>query len=480
VRTGARRARVCLRAAPTAERCFVTSAATATTSPPHGFALPVLGNLPEITRFGILEFLAREWRRHGDLFSVRLGPRRALVVVHPDLVEQVLSVRRQNYVKGPTYDTMRLLTGDGLLTLDGESWRVRRRLEQPAFHRDNIRRFVASMVSITRDAIAAWRWRAPNGGTMDMHHEMMRLTLEIVAETLFGQRLGEATGDESGRAFGEALRLISDRSNTPVAFPTSVPTPANLRLRRAIRALDETVHAIVARARASRDPAARPTLLGMLLDARDADTGARLSDADLRNEVITLFLAGHETTALLLTWAFTLLAQAPHVVARMRAEVDAVLGDRAPTAEDLPRLGYVRQVVDEVLRLRPSAWTVARDAVADDVLGGFAVHAGDVVLPLTYLTHRHPDFWPDPERFDPERFDPQRAKARHHWAYYPFSLGPRVCIGNTFALAEGQVILTMLVQALEFGMAAPRAVRPTAVVTLRPSGAVPVNIRWRS
>jgi cytochrome P450 len=275
---------------------------------------------------------------------------------------------------------------------------------------------------------------------------------------------------------------MSDRGNLPVQIPLAIPTPGNVRFRRALRTLDRMVLDVIANARRARTlrPDAPPsTLIEMLLASRDADTGEALSDHEVRNEVITLFLAGHETTALLLTWGFTLLARHPDVVAQMREEITSIVGDREPTASDVPKLAYVRRVVDEILRLRSPIWGIARDAVTDDVMSGFRVHADDIVMPLIFLTHRHPDFWPDPERFDPERFRPEAVKARHHWAYLPFSLGPRMCIGNIFSLVEATVVFTMLLQRLEFHID-PASVPPAkAAITMRPDGPVPMRIRWR-
>jgi cytochrome P450 len=222
-----------------------------------------------------------------------------------------------------------------------------------------------------------------------------------------------------------------------------------------------------------------PSLLSMLLDARDADTGEALTDKELRDEVITLFLAGHETTALMLTWGFTLLGEHPEVVRRMREEVEAVLGGREPTAEDLPKLPYLRQVIDEILRLRSPTWTVARDVVEDDVISGHRVCKGERVLPVSYLTHRHPEFWDEPQRFDPDRFTPERSKGRNNWAYFPFSLGSRICIGNIFSLFEAQIVLAMLLQQVDFELALSGPVKPVANATLRPSAPVDVRIRWR-
>jgi cytochrome P450 len=452
---------------------------TATLSlPPRAQGLPFLGSAPRIARQGMLPFLHEQWRALGDTFEIKVGPRRLVAIVHPQGVEQVLATRRENYIKGTTYDTIRLLTGEGLLTLEGDAWLKRRRLEHPAFHRENIKRLVGTMARVTNEWLARLRQRLPHGGNFEAHQQMMHLTLEVVGETLFGQPLGESSTNTSARAFGDALALISDRGNAAVQLPLAIPTPNNVRLRRALKILDDMVFAVIAQAR--RGNSDRPAvLLSMLLEAKDADSGTSLNDLELRNEVITLFLAGHETTALLLSWGLTLLGEHPDALARMREEVDTVLGGREPTTEDLPKLVYVRQVIDEILRLRGPTWAVARDTLADDEICGHRIRAGDVAMPISYLTHRHPDFWDEPERFDPDRFAPERTRGRHHWAYYPFSLGPRICIGNTFSLIESQIVFAMLLQQADLDLSPLPHVIPNAQITTRPSGPIPVGIRWR-
>ncbi len=452
---------------------------TAARAAPKAMGLPGVGSIPLMMALGPLEFYRRMWRQHGDVFRVDLGGRSAVLVVHPDGVERVLGSNRENYVKAEAYDNIRLLTGEGLLTLEGDAWRSRRRLENPAFHRDSIRRFVDEMAKISREALAAWRWRIPNGGVVDIHHEMMRVTLEIVAATLFGQRLGEDASDESGSAFASALSLVSERGNAVIQLPLSIPTPNNRRFSRAVETLDRQVYSVIRTARGATPDSDRvPTLLSMLLGARDADTGKQLTDQELRNEVITLFLAGHETTALLMTWGFVLLSKHPEVVAKMREEVDRVVGDRVPTAEDVAQLHYVRRVIDEILRVRSPVWCTARDAAGPDVLQGFRVEKGDLVMPLFYLTHRHPEFWKNPEAFDPDRFAPEQSKGRHHWSYLPFSMGPRICIGNVFSLTEGALLFATLLQQIEWSMDGDDVAMDPSI-TLRPKGEVPVRVRWR-
>lgn len=452
---------------------------TAAREAPKAMGLPGVGSVPLMMALGPLEFYRRMWRQHGDVFRVDMGGRSAVLVVHPDGIERVLGSNRENYVKAEAYDNIRLLTGEGLLTLEGDAWRSRRCLENPAFHRDSIRRFVDEMAKISREALAAWRWRIPNGGVVDIHHEMMRVTLEIVAATLFGQRLGEDASDESGSAFASALSLVSERGNAVIQLPLSIPTPNNRRFARAVETLDRQVYSVIRTARgAAADSDRVPTLLSMLLGARDADTGKQLTDQELRNEVITLFLAGHETTALLMTWGFVLLSKHPEVVAKMREEVDRVVGDRVPTAEDVAQLHYVRRVIDEILRVRSPVWCTARDAAGPDVLQGFRVEKGDLVMPLFYLTHRHPAFWKNPEAFDPDRFAPEQSKGRHHWSYLPFSMGPRICIGNVFSLTEGALLFATLLQQIEWSMDGDDVAMDPSI-TLRPKGEVPVRVRWR-
>jgi cytochrome P450 len=449
-----------------------------TVEAPRQHAWPLLGALVPMMRLGTLEYFRRAWERHGDIFRVRLGPRDVVAVVHPDGIEHILVKRRDNYVKGRTYDGVRLLTGEGLLTLEGQPWLKRRRLAQPAFHKERLARLAATMVEVVRDELDGWRATIPDGGVIDAHAQMMRITLEVVGATLLGERFGRDETDRSAVAFGEALELLSARGNLPVALPLSWPTPGNRRLRRAVATVDAMVARIITRARTQPEHD-RPTLLRMLVDARDAESGEGLTDRELRDEVVTLVLAGHETTALLLTWGFTLLGQHPEVVLRMRGEVEQILGDRDPTPEDLPKLTYLGYVIDEILRLRPPTWATGRDVVADDVVCGHRVYAGETVMPMMFLTHRHPGFWEEPSRFDPERFRPERARGRHHAAYLPFSTGPRMCIGNHFTLIEAKIILAMLLQRAEVELVSHRPVPARAGMTVRPAAPVGVRLRWR-
>jgi cytochrome P450 len=438
---------------------------------PRGW--PLLGDPAALrgTR-NLLAYFEAYWRRYGDVFRVNVMGTSTLVVAHPEALQHVLSTHRQNYVKGKSYDGVRRVLGDGLLTLEGDAWRERRKLAQPAFHRRSLEKLTEYMTASGAryfDDLAA---RAGGAALeIDANREMVTLTLEVVVSALFGQSLEQT--DVPYEALSDALVLISRNSNG-VVLPAWVPTPNNLRMNRTLAELNRIVFRIIDRARRRRSDDG--SLLSMLLAARD-EHGNPLSDQAIRDDVLTLFIAGHETTALTLTWLFALLDQAPHVLARMQAEVRDVLGGRDPGFHDVAKLPYLRQVVDETLRLRSPAGFVARNALADDEIRGYPVRAGELVLLFLWGAHRHAEFWTDPEHFDPDRFAPGQDAGRDPWSYVPFSRGPRVCIGNTFSLTETVVLLAQLLNRFELEVRSCAGVRPIAVATVRPSEPVRVVVR---
>jgi cytochrome P450 len=423
-------------------------------------------------------YFDRLWRTHGDTFRFKLFGTNAVVVTHPEALKQVLSTRRDRYVKGPVYDNVRTLLGDGLVTLEGDSWKARRALAQPAFHRQSLAKLTAMMARAGARSLDALAARAASGPLeIDAHREMVKLTLDVVLVALLGGGDLLRGADVSYETLGAALSLMSERGNG-VVLPAWVPTPQNLKFRRTVRELDATMYSLIegARRRAQDDG----SLLWMILSAVDADTGKPLSDRAVRDEVFTLFLAGHETTALTLTWIFTFLDGRPGILDRMRGEVDEVLRGRDPTFEDVPKLPYVRQVVEESLRLRPPAPVVARNVVEEDEIDGYRVSPGDVIFPFFWGTHRHPAFWSDAETFDPDRFSPARSKDRHSWSFIPFSGGPRTCIGNMFALVEASILVAQMLTRFDIEVLSCAGVKPIAVGTMRPSAPVRVVVRRRA
>ena len=418
---------------------------------------------------GYVAALARDF---GDIVLLRLGHIRVYLLFHPDHIRHILQENHTNYVKGPIIARTKVLIGEGLFTSEGDFWRRQRRLAQPAFHRARIAGFVDTMVRATSERLAGWERHAARGEPFDVAAEMSELTLRVVGRTLFG---GDLSGQAAavGRALHDALEFTADRSMRYLALPLALPIRRHRVFRRARAELDRVVYDVIDARR--RNGVRDDDLLGMLMSARDEETGEGMTPRQLRDEVMTFFLAGHETTAVALAWTWYLLAGHPEVASRLRDEIAGVLADRPPTLEDMPRLPLVRQVVEEDMRLYPPVWGIGRQALRDDTIGGYAIPAGSVVNASPYVTHRHPAFWPDPERFDPERFAPEVASRRPRFAYFPFSGGPRLCIGETFALVEAQIVVAMVMQRYRLGLLPGHVVVPQVHLTLRPRGGLPMT-----
>ena len=444
-------------------------------APPGPPSWPLVGNAFDM-RGDMVGYLDDQWRAHGDVFRIRLFGTNAVVVAHPEALKRVLSTRRDKYVKGKVYESVRQVLGNGLVALEGDGWKARRTLMQPSFHRQALAKLTATMAESGARCLDALLARTRGGPLeIDAHKEMVKLTLDVVISALLGGDLIQAT-DVSYEVLGAALELMSESGNG-VVLPAWVPTPHNLKFRRTMRELDALMYTLISRARTRRSDDG--SLISMLLSAVDAETGRPLDDRAVRDELLTLFLAGHETTALSLTWMFVFLDGRSDVLAWMRAEVDAVLLGRDPRFEDVPKLTYVRQVVEETLRLRPPAPLVARNVVEDDEVDGFRLASGDVVFLLFWATHRHPQFWEDAETFDPDRFAPEASKDRHSWSFLPFSGGPRTCIGNMFALVESSILIAQMLNRFDIEVQSCADVKPVAVATVRPSKPVRVVLRER-
>ncbi len=414
-----------------------------------------------------LGFVARMARDYGHAVCLRMGPVRAYFFTHPDAAKHVLQDNNQSYVKGPIIARVEVMIGKGLFTSEGDAWRRQRRLAQPAFHRERIHGFAGTMVRRTVERLDGWESHVRRGEPIDVAAEMNALALTIVGETLFGRDLAGDTR-EAGRALRVALEGAAHRALSYVLRPMFVPTARNDGLRAALRTLDALVYDIIdGRRRSGRTG---DDLLGMLMSVRDEDTGEAMSRGQLRNEVMTFLLAGHETTAAALAWTWDLLARHPEIAERARDEVVGVLGDRPPTIDDLPRMPLARMVVEEAMRLYPPVWGIGRQTIAADRIDGWDVPAGALVNLSQWVTHRHPDFWDDPERFDPERFRPGHERTRPRFAYFPFGGGPRLCIGEAFALLEAHLIVATIVQRYRLTLVDPRPTDIEVTLTLRPRG----------
>lgn len=438
--------------------------------------LPLIGNLRYL-RPDTHRALVRARAEYGDLVHFQVNNRHLYFAAHPDDAKYILVDNNRNYHKGRGIQKAKPLLGEGLLTSEDDFWRRQRRLVQPAFHRQQINNLAGAMTVSTAALIDRWQPLARSGAAFDVAEEMMALTLDIVTKALFSTALTLNEIHEVGKSLPPLLRHATQRTQAVFDFVEKLPLPSNRRFEVLRNRLDQIVYRIIeTRRQSSADHA---DLLGMLMTARDEETGGSMTNTQLRDEVMTLFLAGHETTALLLSWTWALLSWHPDVRRRAQEEVARVLGDRMPTAEDVARLPYLGMILAETLRLYPPAWAIPRRPLAGDEIRGYRIPAGCTVLVSPYVTHRHPDFWDNPEGFDPERFTPEASKERHRFAYFPFGGGPRMCIGNNFALMEATLSAAMILQRYEINLLPGHAVEAEVAFTLRPKDGVPVSIKAR-
>jgi cytochrome P450 len=422
------------------------------------------GMLGEL-RQDMLGLYQRLHREYGDFIRIPYAGVNTFSIAHPDYFKYVLQDHNKNFVRSDfLMSIFKTFVGESLFTTDGDDWLGRRRLAQPAFHRQRIAGFGQTMTAAAQAMLDQWE-RGPDGQRLDLDHELMQVTLRVAGQTLFSRDLiGEA--NTLGEAFTATSEYVNYRLQNPFVLPPSVPTRRNRAFKRALKVLDQTIYDIIRARRASGED--RPDLLSMLMNARDEDTGEGMDDKTLRNEVAVMLFAGHETTAATLTWAFYL-----------QAELSAVLAGRLPTSDDLPRLRYTRMIIDETLRLYPAAWSMSRQSVKEDELGGFRLPARASLNVVINNVHRDPRWWDEPDRFDPERFLPERSANRPHFAYLPFGGGPRLCIGSQFALTEAQIILAAVAQRYQLRVLPGHPVRPNPIFVLRTSNGLPVTAHRR-
>ena len=423
-----------------------------------------------------LDFMARCSQEYGDIVRLRLAGLPLYLLSHPDHAEYVLVKNNRSFVKSRYFRRELSFLGQGLLNSEGELWRRQRRLAQPAFHRRRVGAYGQLMVSHAEQMLATWR----NGEVRDVHQEMRRLTLGIVAETLFGAEKDKA--EEVGEVLGwldrHTNRLEEQGSAMVVRFLLGdFPTPNNLRFRKGIGRLNQIIYGLIDERRETGTDTG--DLLSMLLRFRD-EAGARISDKQLRDEVLTLLLAGHETTALALSWTWYLLYKHPGVEAKLLEELQEVLRDRTPTIDDLPRLAYAEMVIKESMRLYPPAWGVSRETVEECEIGGYRVPAGTQLLIFLWAMHRDPRYFQGPEAFDPGRWESGLAKGVPRYAYLPFGAGPRICIGGSFAMVEAIVLLATIAREFRLELVpGQRRVIPQPSTTLRPRGGIRMFLRRR-
>jgi cytochrome P450 len=421
--------------------------------------LPVIGNLAAF-RAKPLQFFTRVAREYGDVSFFRLANQNVYLVNHPDLVREILVANQVNFTKSRVLQRARVLLGDGLLTSEGSLHVRQRRLVQPAFHRDRLAAYGAAM----SEAAVRLRERWTDGGKVEVSEEMMRLTLSIVGKTLFSADM-ESEASEIGEALTTVLKMFQMLMIPFSEYLEKLPLPAVRRFEKARARLDQTIYGLIHERRKSGEDTG--DLLSMLLLARDEDGSGSMTDVQVRDEALTLFLAGHETTANALTWTWYLLSQNPECEARLHQEIDSVLAGRIPEMADLPQLRYTEMVFAEAMRLYPPAWAIGRMSKESFQLGGIEIGAKSICILSPYVIQRDARWFPDPERFDPERWTPEAREARPKFSYFPFGGGARVCIGERFAWMEGVLVLAAVAQKWKLRLDPRQRVEPLPLITLR-------------
>jgi cytochrome P450 len=436
--------------------------------PPQDF---IGGHLMSFRR-DVLEFVMNNLRQYGDLVPLKILNLDAYQVNHPDLIAEVLSKNYTTWRKSYVYKyVMGDYIGNGLLISDGDFWRRQRKLIQPAFHTQRIQAYADTMVDYTQRMLDDW----PSGETRDLSEEMMHLTLMIVGKTLFNSDLHKAS-NQVAQAVHDMIYDVSSESRAIIRLPKWIPTPLRMRKKRTNRSLDAVVLPMIEARRSSGEDTG--DLLSILLLAKD-ENGEGMDDQQVRDEAVTLVLAGHETTANALTWTLYLLNQHPEIEQKLLSEIQTVLGERLPKLEDVRDLTYSEKVLKESMRLYPPAWNIGRMPAEDTVLAGMAIKQYSPILIPIYAVHRDERWYPEPEKFDPERWTAANEAKIPRYAYMPFGGGPRICIGNAFAMMEATLILVSVLQKFRLRLVPNHPVVPEPTVTMRPKYGMKMVIEKR-
>jgi len=440
---------------------------------PNSTGKPFVGHLLDFRREP-LKLLSDLAEQHGDVVRFKMGPRTIYLINNPEYIKDVLVTNNRNFVKSRGLEMAKKFLGEGLLTSEGEFHRRQRRLTQPAFHRERINAYAEVMVEYADKLCARWQ----DGQTVNIAQEMMRLTLAIVGKTLFDADV-EDEATEIGAALTDVMQLFERITSPFAALLELLPLPSNRRWLKAKERLDSTMYRIINEHRATGVD--RGDLLSMLMMSRDdEDDGGSMTDQQLRDEAMTLFVAGHETTANALSWSWYLLSQHPDVEAKLHDELESVLAGELPKPADFARLKYTEMILAESMRLYPPAWTLGRRALSDYRMGEFIVPADSIVLMSQWVTHHDARFYPEPFKFDPERWTTERRESRPKFSYFPFGGGPRVCIGEQFAWMEGVLLIATIGQRWKMRLEPGQQIKPKPMITLRPSGGMRMELTRRA
>jgi len=443
--------------------------------PPGPKGYPIIGILPQLSK-GSIFYIHELYQEFGDIMEFKAGPRVVTMIRHPDQAKQILVDKAKHYNKGWDYQPLELLLGQGLLTLEGAEWRSHRKIVNPTFAPESLRSFVPIFVDATDKMFLNWEKSTREGRPVDLNHDMLKLTLEITSRAFFGSDLGDLAGMLE-KHFPDVADFIYMQLFAFTPLMRYLPSPAKFRFDRAMKLLDNQVYELIAEREGN--PGRFQDLLSALILAREEDTGAKLNREELRNEVMVLLMAGHETTSNVLAFTLWLLQRYPKVLGQLREEVDSVLRGGEPDLEKISQMPYCRMIIEETMRLYPPAYWLSRTPKQADEISGYAIPKDSLVGLSAYSLHRHPDFWENPEEFIPERFEAAKTRSRHKCAFIPFGAGPRICVGKTFAMMEIPIVISKIVQRWDLQLEKGQNIKPWPRITLRPNGPIYTLLRSR-
>ena len=446
------------------------------TTPPGPSGYPLIGNLPKMLQ-NPLQFLTEVTKDYGTTVKLgAMGAQQLYLVSDPDDVRYILQENSQNYIKGKNFQIIQQIIGNGLAVKEGSDWKRERRLMQPSFHRQQVGALIALMNQTTAEMVQSWEG-IKTGKSLDIFSQMMNLTQTILLKSLLSIDSPEQIA-EMNQIWNTAYEYLSSQLWAVLRLPLWVPTPKNRRFVKAMSQLDRIVYDIIQQRRGDDNPPG--DLLAMLMAAYDSESGSGLSDEQLRDEIMTIFTGGFETSAAVLAWTLYLLDRHPEVESKLHSELDSVLGGGTPALEDLAKLQYTRMVLSESMRLYPGAWVFTRTNLQADKIGKYQIPANSLIMISPYITHRLPEYWSNPEEFNPERFTKEKVAARPRYAYYPFGGGKRQCIGEVFAMTEMQLVVAAITQKYRLSSVPEHPVEPEPMFTLRPRYGIQMTLQPRS
>lgn len=420
-----------------------------------------------------LAFFVSTFAEYGDIYNVNSNLYTIYVTANPEYIQEIMVTNKKDYAKSDDYKVLKYSLGNGLLTSEGEFWKKQRRIAQPAFHRESMKNLLDTMIASTQATVDAWKQKSQ----VELTDEMSFLALDIVTKCLFGTVL-ESDYAKIQQAITVENEYLTERIIKPFKPPFWVPTSKNRAYRKARTYSSSLILDIIKKRQ--ENPSEQHDLLSMLMNSEDEDTGEKMSNQQLKDESITIFVAGHETTSNALSWTFYLLSQHPEKLQLLQDEIDRVLQGKNPDFQSLKELEYTQMVLEESMRLYPPAWAILRKVVQDTTMAAYDLKKDTRLILDVYMLHRHPDYWENPTVFEPARFEPEQKKQRHKYAYIPFGAGQRMCIGNNFAMMEMKIVLVMLLQNFHISLAknAPEVV-PEPLITLRPKNGILMDIKPR-